>query len=57
LNKTSSQRIIAQFGEKQGTNEYQSKKSGERAPQPLQDLNIVQNSSWVRTIAIKWFYF
>jgi hypothetical protein len=48
LNKTSSQRIIAQFGEKSGTtNEYQSKKSGERAPQSLRDIDIAQNSSWV----------
>jgi len=52
LNKTSSQRIIAQFGKKQGTNtEYQSKRPGERALQPLRDIDIAQNGNWVHRSA------
>jgi hypothetical protein len=58
LNKTSSQRIITQFGPKHSTaNEYQSKKSGKRVPQPLRDIDVAQNDCWVLQHVVFVLYF
>jgi len=48
LNKGSTQRIIAQFGELPNKGEYRSRRGVERTPQALQEADVAQNNAWVR---------
>lgn len=47
LKKGSSQRILAQFGDKPTQTGYTSNKSADRVPQKLEERQIVDNDTWV----------